>query len=86
MLLHPVNPPEAAGSMLTSMNLNAIIERDLETGLLVGSVPGIPGAHTQGETVEEVKANLSEVIQLLREEGAFEPESEYVATMALAVA
>ncbi len=68
------------------MNLNAVIERDLGTGLLVGSVLGIPGAHTQGETVEEIKANLAELIELLREEGAFVPESEYVGTMALAVA
>ena len=81
-----VNVPTMARSMLMGMNLRAIIERDLTTGLLVGSVPGIPGAHTQGETVEEVQANLSEVIELLREEGALEPESEYVATMVLAVA
>ena len=52
--------------ILAGMNLNAIIERDLETGLLVGSVPGIPGAHTQGETIEEVQANLVEVIALLQ--------------------
>ena len=68
------------------MNLNAIIERDLETGLLVGSVPGIPGAHTQGETIEEVQANLVEVIALLQSENALEPESEFVATTALLVA
>ncbi|MCK6433155.1 MAG: type II toxin-antitoxin system HicB family antitoxin [Aquabacterium sp.] len=68
------------------MNLNAVIERDLATGLLVGSVPGIPGAHTQGETIEEVRANLAEVIELLRDEGALQPESEFIATTALAVA
>ena len=68
------------------MNLNAVIERDLATGLLVGSVPGIPGAHTQGETIEEVRANLAEVIELLRAENALEPESEFIATTALVVA
>jgi predicted RNase H-like HicB family nuclease len=68
------------------MNLNALIERDLATGLLVGSVPGIPGAHTQGKTIEEVRANLSEVIELLRAEDAFELESEFVAVTALVVA
>jgi predicted RNase H-like HicB family nuclease len=67
------------------MILNAVIERDLQTGLLVGSVPGVPGAHTQGETVEEVRQNLAEVIALLREEGALQPESEFVATTSLAV-
>lgn len=68
------------------MNLNAVIERDLATGLLVGSVPGIAGAHTQGETIEEVRTNLIEVIELLRAEDALEPESEFIATMPLMVA
>lgn len=67
------------------MILNAVIERDLQTGLLVGSVPGVPGAHTQGETVEEVRQNLLEVIALLRDEGALQPESEFIATTSLAV-
>jgi predicted RNase H-like HicB family nuclease len=65
------------------MILSAVIERDLQTGLLVGSVPGVPGAHTQGETVEEVRQNLVEVIALLREEGALQPESEFIATTSL---
>ena len=26
------------------------VERDPDTGLLVGHVPGVAGAHTQGET------------------------------------
>lgn len=28
----------------------AVVERDSETGLYVGYVPGFPGAHSQGET------------------------------------
>lgn len=68
------------------MKVNAVIERDLETGLLVGSVPGLPGAHTQGATVEEVRQNLAEVIELLRDQGALRIESEFVATTALTVA
>ena len=77
---------QAQGSILAGMNLNAVIERDLATGLLVGSVPGIPGAHTQGETIEEVRTNLAEVIKLLQSEDALEPESEFIATTALMVA
>ena len=50
----------------------AIIERDPETGLFVGHVPGFPGAHSQGETREELDANLREVIAMLLEDG--EPE------------
>lgn len=65
--------------------LNAIIERDLETGLLVGSVPGIPGAHTQGRSVEEVRDHLKEVLELLKDEGVLRPESEFVGTTALTI-
>ena len=46
------------------------IERDPDTGLLVGNVPGIPGAHTQGETVEELCAHLTEVLEMLQEHTA----------------
>ena len=41
-----------------------IIERCPETNLYVGSVPGFPGAHSQGETLEELKTNLREVIEM----------------------
>lgn len=68
------------------MILNAVIERDVETGLLVGSVPGLPGAHTQGTTIEEVRQNLAEVIELLKAEGELRFESEFIATTPLMVA
>ena len=71
--------------MLPAMILNVVIERDIETGLLVGSVPGLPGAHTQGATVEEVRENMAEVIELLPDEGALRMEREFVATTALMV-
>ncbi|MFN8991970.1 MAG: type II toxin-antitoxin system HicB family antitoxin, partial [Betaproteobacteria bacterium] len=29
-------------------NYSAVIERDPQTGLFVGYVPGFPGAHSQG--------------------------------------
>lgn len=50
------------------MKITAYIERDLETGLYVGTVPGIPGAHTQAETLEELQDNLKEVVELCLEE------------------
>jgi predicted RNase H-like HicB family nuclease len=71
--------------MLTHMILNVVIERDLRTGFLVGSVPGIPGAHTQGESVDEVRKNLAEVLELLRDEGALKPESEFIATTSVTI-
>lgn len=50
------------------VNITAYIERDLETGLYVGIVPGIPGAHTQAETLDELQRNLKEVVELCLEE------------------
>ena len=47
----------------------AVVERDLETGLIVGYVPSIAGAHTQGETLDELRNNLTEVIAMLLEDG-----------------
>lgn len=42
----------------------AIVEKCTETGLFVGYVPGFPGAHTQGETLDELQSNLREVISM----------------------
>jgi len=46
---------------------SVVIERDPETGLFVGSVPGFPGAHSQAETLDELQANMREVIEMLLE-------------------
>jgi predicted RNase H-like HicB family nuclease len=46
-----------------------VIERCPQTGLFVGFVPGFPGAHTQGETLDEISHNLHEVIAMLVENG-----------------
>lgn len=47
----------------------AVIERCPDTKLYVGYVPGMPGAHSQGETLDELNSNLTEVIELLLEDG-----------------
>lgn len=46
----------------------AYVEWDPETKLYVGTVPGIPGAHTQGESLDELRNNLKEVLELCLEE------------------
>jgi len=48
--------------------VTAYIEKDLETGLYVAIVPGIPGSHTQAETLDELQDNLKEVLDLCLEE------------------
>jgi len=63
----------------------AVIERDADTGLLVGHVPGMPGAHSQGETLDELNRNLREVIEMLLEEGQPVLEGEFVGTQLVTV-
>ena len=46
----------------------AYVQFDPETELYVGIVPGIPGAHTQGATLDELQKNLKEVLTLCLEE------------------
>jgi predicted RNase H-like HicB family nuclease len=46
----------------------AYVELDPETKLYVGIVPGIPGAHTQAESLDELQVNLKEVLELCLEE------------------
>ena len=63
----------------------AIIERCPDTGLYVGYVPGLPGAHSQGETIDELNANLAEVIEMLLEDGEPAMESEFIGTQRVQV-
>ena len=64
----------------------AVIEKDAETGIFVGYIPGFPGAHSQGDTLEELNANLQEVLELLLEEGEPDLEAEFVGTHTIRVA
>lgn len=64
----------------------AVVEKDRETGLYVGYIPGLPGAHSQGENLEELRENLQEVLEMLLEEGEPQVEAEFVGTQAISVA
>ena len=65
---------------------SAVIERDPDTGLFVGFVPGFPGAHSQGATLDELNSNLREVIAMLLEDGEPVLESEFVGVQNVAIA
>jgi len=67
-------------------NYTAVIEKCPDTGLYVGFVPGFPGAHSQGETLDELNENLKEVITMLLEEGEPKLEAEFVGTQNVVVA
>ena len=59
---------------------SAYVEWDSETKLYVGIVPGIPGAHTQAATLDELRNNLKEVLELCLEEysGSYEDLPHFV--------
>lgn len=63
----------------------AVVERDPETGLYVGYVPGFPGAHSQAETLDELSRNLREVIELLLEDGEPPLEAEFVGIQTVSI-
>ncbi len=46
----------------------AYIEWDKDTKLYVGSIPSVPGAYTQGESLDELHENLKEVLEMCLEE------------------
>ncbi|HJR06604.1 MAG TPA: type II toxin-antitoxin system HicB family antitoxin [Pyrinomonadaceae bacterium] len=64
----------------------AVVERCPETKLYVGYVPGFPGAHSQGESLDELNANLREVIEMLLEDGEPQLEADFVGTQLVMVA
>src|SRR6266508_1351238 len=72
------------GGKLTRDNLTlvksytAVVERDAETGLYVGFVPGLLGAHTQAESLDELNRNLREVVAMLLQDGEPSIETEFV--------
>jgi len=63
----------------------AVVERCPETQLFVGHVPGFPGAHSQGETLDELNQNLREVVGMLLEDGEPRLEAQFVGTQAIEV-
>lgn len=53
------------------MNPDAVVvERCPQTGLYVGYLPGFPGVHSQGATLDELAANLREVVAMLSDKKA----------------
>ncbi|PHM10592.1 type II toxin-antitoxin system HicB family antitoxin [Nostoc sp. 'Peltigera malacea cyanobiont' DB3992] len=51
----------------TNREFYAIIERD-EDGYYVGEVPQLKACYSQGETIDELMANMKQVIELCLED------------------
>jgi predicted RNase H-like HicB family nuclease len=66
-------------------SFTAVVEKCPETGLFVGFVPGFPGAHTQGESLDELQENLREVVSMVLEDGEPRLEAEFIDTQTVAV-
>lgn len=63
----------------------AIIDRCPNTGLYVGHVPSLAGAHSQGKDLDEFRRNLAEVISILVEEGESALEADFIGTQTFVV-
>ena len=63
----------------------AVIEKDQDTSLYVGYIPGFPGAHSQGEMLDELRYNLQEVIEMLLEEEELTLNGEFVGTQQIVI-
>jgi predicted RNase H-like HicB family nuclease len=65
---------------------DVIIERD-EEGLYVGSVPQLPGCHTQGRSLDELMERMREAVELCLEvEGAPPQSLEFVGIQRITIA
>jgi predicted RNase H-like HicB family nuclease len=51
-----------------------LIERCLESGMLVGSVPELQGAYRQAVSLDKLLAYLREVIELIEGRGRLAPQ------------
>jgi predicted RNase H-like HicB family nuclease len=83
MLFRPNHLNSVIG--ITMKTFTAVIEKDSDTNLYIGYVPGFPGAHSQGETLDELQSNLCEVIEMLLEDSELEIEGVFVGTQQISV-
>ncbi len=67
-------------------SFTAVVERCPDTGFYVGYVPGFVGAHSQGETLDELVENLRIVIAMLLVDGEPKLLTEFVGTQNVVVA
>ncbi len=81
-----VDSPVPGDTLLFGMKTyTAVVERCPDTGLYVGYIPGFPGAHSQAATLDELSANLKQVVEMLLEDGEPDLEVEFVGTQTVNV-
>jgi predicted RNase H-like HicB family nuclease len=71
------------------LSFTALIEVDEDSGLYVGSVPQLPGAHSEAETLDELKANLEVAVRLaldeMRARGEEPEHTQFVGTQLIRI-
>jgi predicted RNase H-like HicB family nuclease len=70
---------------MRAQQFTAVIEKCPDTGLYVGYVPGFPGAHSQGKTLDELREHLREVIEMLLEDDVVIEHTDFVGTQTITV-
>lgn len=54
-----------------------MIEKDVESGKYIGSIPYIKGAHTYADSLDELKNNIKEVLELCLAEISTEEKKNF---------
>jgi predicted RNase H-like HicB family nuclease len=65
-------------------DFHVVIERD-EEGWLVGSVPALPGCHTQAHSLDELMERIQEAVEVCLETGDEINASEFVGVQKITV-
>ena len=63
--------------MITKREFYMIVEQD-EDGMFIGEIPQLKACYSQGETIDELVANIKEVIEMCLEEEDFNKTSEFI--------
>jgi predicted RNase H-like HicB family nuclease len=75
---------------MKTYDFTAYVEKDSETELYYGYIPNLPGAHSQGNTLDELYKNLQEVTELclaeLSDKEIEQALSKYIGTQQVTVA
>jgi predicted RNase H-like HicB family nuclease len=65
-------------------NYTVYIEQD-EDGVFVGSVPTIPGCHSEGRSLDELLINLREVVTLCARNSNYAEQSRFIGVQSIEV-
>jgi predicted RNase H-like HicB family nuclease len=61
--MSPVATPPSPVAVDVAVTLTAIVRPEPDAGGYSASIPALPGCHTQGGTLDEVRANLREAAE-----------------------